>query len=185
MEYEIEIHTPQCEAEFMAVWRFNYEVFAAELRMRPRTEEPWLADPFHYKNLYRVARHRITGRIVGLIAAHWQPPYSVAAHFGPEAAAPPAAGKLAEIRLFAVAPDYRKTTVAARLGIALLLDLESRQVTELVISGISVQKRFYERLGFRATGAPVAAGDTRLYPMRAELRTVLGRCRELLCFKIV
>ena len=33
-------------------------------------------------------------------------------------------------------------------------------------------------------GEPVTAGDTILYPMRAELSTVLGTCRRLLCYKL-
>lgn len=184
MNYEVEIFTPCSEDDFAALWRFNYGVFAAELKMRPANDESLLVDKFHYKNIYRAARCRTTGEIVGMIAAHWQAPYSAAEHFGDYAVEPPKSGKLAEIRLFALAPNCRKTTVAARLGIEMLIELEKEQVSELVISGISVQKRLYERLGFKAIGEPITAGDTILYPMRAELATALGTCRQLLCYKL-
>lgn len=184
MDYEVEIFTPRSEDDFAALWRFNYGVFAAELKMRPANDESLLVDKFHYKNIYRAARCRTTGEIVGMIAAHWQAPYSAAEHFGDYAVEPPKSGNLAEIRLFALAPNCRKTTVAARLGIEMLIELEKEQVSELVISGISVQKRLYERLGFKAIGEPITAGDTILYPMRAELATALGTCRQLLCYKL-
>ena len=184
MDYEVEIFTPCSDDDFNALWRFNYGVFAAELKMRPANDESILVDKFHNKNIYRAARCRSTGEITGMIAAHWQAPYSAAEHFGDYAVEPPRSGKLAEIRLFALAPNCRKTTVAARLGIEMLIELEKQQVSELVISGISVQKRLYERLGFQVIGEPVTAGDTILYPMRAELSTVLGTCRQLLCYKL-
>ena len=184
MEYDIEIFTPGTDEEMTALWRFNYNIFAAELKMRSENPDAILVDKFHCKNIYRAARYRSNGEIAGMISAHWQAPYSAAEHFGDHVAAPPANGLLGEIRLFALAPHCRKTTVAARLGIELLLELERRGIGELVISGISVQKRFYERLGFEVVGEPVAAGDTTLYPMRAELQKVLNTCRELACYKL-
>ena len=184
MKYDIEIFEPHTDEEFAALWHFNYKIFAAELKMRPANDESILVDKFHYKNIYRAARSRSTGEITGMIAAHWQMPYSAEEHFGQYVIEPPRNGKLAEIRLFALAPNCRKTTVAARLGIEMLIELEKQQVSELVISGISVQKRFYERLGFRVIGEPVKAGDTLLYPMRTELSAVLGTCRQLLCCKL-
>lgn len=183
-EFDVEIFTPTSEEDFAALWRLNYDVFADELKMRPANSDAFIIDKFHDKNIYRAARCCATGKIVGLISAHWQAPYSAAEHFGEYAAEPPAEGHLGEIRLFAIAPEYRKTTVAARMAIALFLELEKNGVRELVISGISQQKRLYERMSFRVIGEPVQALDTTLYPMRAELSQVLSVCRNLLCYKV-
>lgn len=174
----IEIFTPGT-AEFEPLWRFNYAVFAAELGMREVREDRTLVDKFHAKNIYFAARLAAGGEIVGMISAHWQPPYSAAEHFGEAVTAMPAGGKLAEIRLFAVRADFRGTSVPARLGIAMLTELGRRKIDEVVISGISTQKPLYEQLGFAVAGTPAASGQTTLYPMRARLGDVLRRCRCL------
>lgn len=185
MDHDFEIFTPETEADFAELWRFNYEIFASELKMRPENSDGFLVDKFHHKNIYRAARSTKDHSIIGMIAAHWQAPYSAEAHFGPAVAVPPEdGGKLGEIRLFAISPDCRKTAVVTTLGISLLLELEKHQVTEVIISGISIQKRFYERLGFKVTGEPVPEGDTMLYPMRTRLPEFLEMCRKLQCFKL-
>ena len=184
MQCDFEIFTPAAEADFTALWQFNYRIFAAELKMRPENQERFLVDKFHHKNIYRAARRRQDGALIGMISAHWQPPFSAEDHFGSAAVTPPAAGKLAEIRLFSVAPEYRKTAVTTSLGISLLQELEKHQISEIVISGISIQKKFYERLGFQVIGEPVPAGDTLLYPMRISLAPFLEMCRKLNCYQL-
>lgn len=174
----IEIFTPAA-ADFEPLWRFNYAVFAAELGMREVREDRILIDKFHAKNIYFAARIALSGEIVGMISAHWQAPYSAAEHFGDAVTAMPEGGKLAEIRLYAVRADFRHTSVAARLGIAMLSELGRRGIDEVVISGISNQKPLYEQLGFAVAGEPVASGQTTLYPMRADLARVLRRCSRL------
>lgn len=184
MDLDFEIFTPETEEDFASLWRFNYDIFAAELKMRPENPDGFLVDKFHHKNIYLAARNKSDNAIIGMIAAHWQPPYSAEAHFGPSVAEPPAdGGELGEIRLFSVAPPYRKTAIVTTLGISMLLELAKHQVTEVVISGISVQRHFYERLGFKVTGEPVAEGETTLYPMRIKLPDFIERCKKLQCFK--
>ena len=184
MNCDFEIFTPSTEEDFAALWEFNYRIFAAELKMRPENPEGFLVDKFHHKNIYRAARNMADGRVIGMIAAHWEAPYSAEDHFGSYAVAPPPEGKLGEIRLFSVAPEYRRTAVTTSLGISLLEELAVHQVTEIVISGISVQKKFYEHLGFEVIGEPVAAGDTLLYPMRTRLAPFLEMCRKLQCYQL-
>ena len=184
MNCDFEIFTPSTEEDFAALWEFNYRIFAAELKMRPENPEGFLVDKFHNKNIYRAAKGRDNGSIIGMISAHWQPPYSAEDHFGSAAVMPPDTGKLGEIRLFSVAPQCRKTAVTTSLGITLLEELAKHGVTEVVISGISVQKKFYERLGFQVIGEPVPAGDTLLYPMRTRLQPFLDMCRKLHCYHL-
>ena len=58
----------------------------------------------------------------------------------------------------------------------LLLELEKQGVTEVIISGISDRRIFYEHIGFKVTGPAVQEGETRLYPMRGKLKELLEKC---------
>ena len=176
----VEIISPESAEEFQKLWQLNYQIFAAELKMRPETQTPFLVDKFHHKNIYRVARCTAEGAFIGMISAHHEAPYSAAEHFGEEIASLPADGLLAEIRLFALLPGYRSTTLAAQLAVPLLQELDSRGVSEVIISGISNMRSFYEHLGFCVAGAPVKEGSTLLYPMRGKLSLILERCRPAL-----
>lgn len=180
MPKSVEIITPEGADEFQKLWQLNYQVFAAELKMRPETQERFLVDKFHYKNIYRAARSTEDGRFIGMISAHHEAPYSAAEHFGAEIARPPAEGLLAEIRLFALLPEYRSTTLAAQLAVPLLLELEKKGVSEVIISGISTRRKFYEHIGFQVMGEGVGAGGTVLYPMRGKLHLILQRCQQAL-----
>ena len=176
----IEIISPESAEEFQKLWQLNYQIFAAELKMRPETQTPFLVDKFHHKNIYRAARCTAEGAFIGMISAHHEAPYSAAEHFGAEIARPPAEGLLAEIRLFALLPGYRSTTLASRLAVPLLLELEKRGVSEVIISGISSRRRFYEHIGFQTMGEGAGSGETVLYPMRGKLQTILCCCQRAL-----
>ncbi len=170
------ITAPRHPADFDAMWRFNHTVFATELAMRECCPEARLVDKFHGKNFYRIAIDPTDSMIIGMISAHHQAPYSAVEHFGETVADGIADGLLGEIRLYAVAPAWRKTSVAARLGLAVLEALDAAGVTEVVISGISEQQEFYKHLGFQVVGKPVSCGHTLLYPMRSPLPRLLNRC---------
>lgn len=117
-----------------------------------------IVDKFHHKNCYRAVRKRGDDKIVGMICAHCEAPCSVEEKFNCVLPPPADGGKLGEIRLYAVHPDFHRGMVPAPAGISLLLSLREQAVSELVISGIEQRKRFYERLGFRAFGEPVRHG---------------------------
>ena len=180
MENKIKIINPSTPEEFEGVWHLNYEVFASELKMRPENEDKKLVDKFHHKNIYRAAYDRETDSFAGMISAHWQAPYSAAEHFGEAVCTPPPEGMLAEIRLYALLPEYRHTTTASQLAVPLLQELDRQGVSEVIISGISNLKPFYEHIGFHTAASPVPAGDTLLYPMRGKLKLILSRCRKAL-----
>ena len=148
--------------------------------MRPETQTPFLVDKFHHNNIFLVARCTAEVALIGMISAHHEAPYSAAEHFGEEIASLPADGLLAEIRLFALLPGYRSTTLAAQLAVPLLLELEKKGVSEVIISGISTRKKFYEHIGFQVMGEGVVSGETVLYPMRGKLQTILHCCQQAL-----
>lgn len=176
----LEIITPATPEEFQKLWELNYKIFAEELKMRPSSRQHFLVDKFHHKNIYRAAWDRENDSFAGMISAHWQAPYSAAEHFGEALCTPPPEGMLAEIRLYALLPEYRHTTTASQLAVPLLQELDRQGVSEVIISGISNLKPFYEHIGFHTASSPVPAGDTLLYPMRGKLKLILSRCRKAL-----
>lgn len=62
--------------EFEAIHRLNYRTFVEEIPQHPDPGTGRLVDKFHDKNVYFVALR--DGRLVGMISAHGQPPFSVA-----------------------------------------------------------------------------------------------------------
>ena len=100
MDLEFEIFTPETEADFAELWKFNYQIFASELKMRQENPDGFIVDKFHHKNIYLAARNKVDNAIIGMIAAHWQAPYSAEAHFGSSVAIPPSdGGKLGDLGL--------------------------------------------------------------------------------------
>ncbi|MDD3119457.1 MAG: GNAT family N-acetyltransferase [Victivallales bacterium] len=179
----IEIRPPGNEAEIWQLCRLNHAVFSEELRQHEIHDDGALVDKFHAKNLYFAGWVR--GEAVGMICAHWQEPFSAVQHFGEVVRQALVPGKTAELRLFAIRPEYRKTLLAPRLGAAIFKHLDAMGFTTLIISGIAEQTKFYEHIGFRTIGAPILDGAIRLYPMVANLPAIMrhsardvARCSE-------
>ena len=174
-QYHIEIFTPETAEEFEQLWQLNHQVFASELKMRSISEEGKIVDKFHHKNIYRAARVISDGTLAGMISAHWRPPYSAAAHFGESVVTPPAEGKLAEIRLFALLPQYRSTTLASQLAVPLLLELESQGIPGRCPVGLSPFQRAFSC----GTGEPDPCEPSRRKALAADLPC--GLRGSLLC----
>jgi len=171
---EIEIRPPLDEAEMRQLWHLNHEVFSEELRQHEIHNDGLLIDKFHAKNVYFAGWDH--GEAVGMICAHWKEPFSAVERFGDVMRQAIVPGKTAELRLFALRPEYRKTSLAPRLGAAIFKKLDEKGFRLLIISGISEQKDFYEHIGFRAIGEPVQDGAALFYPMTADLPPILRRC---------
>ena len=62
--------------EFEQIFRLNHGVFAEELGQYAPQQSRALVDKFHDKNYYVIALEG--DRVVGMIAFHDRPPYSVA-----------------------------------------------------------------------------------------------------------
>lgn len=159
----IRIRTAQGPEDFEQLHRLNYMVFSQETGQYAQHPSVRLVDKFHDKNHYVVADKG--GEIVGMICAHWTPPYSVVAKWPDFFQRFQTCAPVAEIRLLAVSQPYRRTPVAWRLMHYLACDLISRGIVTVVISGIAQQRRSYEKLGFKTVGLPVMSGEALFYPM--------------------
>src|SRR5438128_235435 len=94
-----------CEAEFEQIHRLNYRTFVDEIPQHADTGTGKLVDKFHVKNLYFVVLKR--GRVVGMLSAHDQPPFSVADRLdNPGILQEPGMHPL-EVRLLAIEPSER------------------------------------------------------------------------------
>ncbi|MFA6661246.1 MAG: GNAT family N-acetyltransferase [Bacilli bacterium] len=108
-----------------------------------------------------------------MICAHWQPPFSAVMKFGSWLQKHLPEGKTAEIRLFALRPEYRRGPLAIALAASLFAELEKSGLQMLVISGISVQQPFYQHIGFQVVGDPVSENGVTFFPMTGRLPDIL------------
>jgi len=170
-EISMLIKEPETKAEIDSMWQLNHRIFAEEFPQHPPHADGRLVDKFHAKNLYRIAWDG--ERTVGMICAHWQPPFSAVMKFGSWLSSRLPEGKTAEIRLFALLPEYRCGPLAIALAASMLVELEKRGLQTLVISGISVQQKFYRHIGFQVAGEPVNENGVIFFPMTGDLSAIL------------
>ena len=167
------IKSPESKLEIRRMWRLNHAVFAEEYPQHPAEPDGCLIDKFHGKNIYRIAWDG--KNVLGMISAHWRPPFSAVAKFGNTVERFLINGKTAEIRLLALRKEVRGTSLAVQLAVSLMTELQSLGMELLVISGISVQVRFYRHVGFEIVGEPVSENGIVFYPMIGRLDKILSR----------
>ena len=173
MNHAYIIKSPESDAEIHRMWRLNHAVFAEEYPQHPTSADGCLIDKFHGKNIYRIAWDGQD--VLGMISAHWRPPFSAVAKFGETVERLLIDGKTAEIRLLALQKEVRGTSLAVQLAVSLMTELQSLGMELLVISGISVQVRFYRHVGFEVVGEPVSENGIVFYPMIGRLEEILSR----------
>lgn len=160
----------ETDEEFQQIHRLNYQTFVEEVGQYPDTADETLVDKFHKKNHYFVALR--DGDLVGMIATHDEPPFSVAGRLSDPGALEALGSHLLEVRLFAVRPDRRYGAVSRGL---LYLVFEYARVNgymHVIASGIASRMRFYERFGFRLLGPAVGQGETAFVPMVLSMNAV-------------
>lgn len=168
----IEIRPPANEQEIRLLWTLNHDIFSCELRQHEIHDDGCLVDKFHHKNHYIAAWNG--KEAVGMVCAHFEPPFSAVEKFGEVMSRAIIPGITAEIRLLAVKPEYRHSLVVPKMGARIFTYLGEHGIKLVVISGVAAQKHFYEHIGFRAIGEPVQSGAAWFYPMIAKLPDVLS-----------
>ncbi len=157
------------EAEFEAIHRLNYRTFVEEIPQHPPNAERRLVDRFHAQNTYLICI--ANERLVGMLALRTQRPFSLDEKLPDLDAYLPVGGRVGEVRLLAVEPEWRKTGVL--VGLARMLEPEcfARDLDMLIVSATTRERRFYQHLGFEPFGPLVGREGARFQPMR------LGRQR--------
>lgn len=165
------IKVPETDQEYCSMWQLNHEVFAREFPQHPTTENGQLIDKFHGKNVYRIAWDG--QQVLGMISAHWKPPFSAVQKFGEPLEKKLLPGKTGEIRLLALRKEIRGSSLAVKLGVSIMKELLCQGMELVVISGISSQVNFYQHIGFKVQGAPVTENGIDFYPMLGNLKEMI------------
>src|ERR1700693_4513576 len=105
MQGNLIFKTAETAAEFDQIHRLNYRTLAEEIQQYSPDGTGVLVDRFHDKNLYYIAVEN--GRVLGMVAANDQPPFSVEKGLQDAASLRALGGPLLEVRLLALEPDSR------------------------------------------------------------------------------
>lgn len=145
----------------------NYRTFVQELGQYADDGSGRREDKFHAKNRYLLCER--DGALVGMVAVHDQPPFSVSSRLPDGQCVEDLSTRPLEVRLLSVRPDLRGGQVALALMYAVLRYCRENEYKELWISGVTGQLRLYKRLGFRTLGPSVQQGEAAFAPMRLRL----------------
>lgn len=158
---------PGEDKDLPAIRSLLHETFVAELGQYPDDGREVHQDKFEHKNRHFLAEK--DGALVGMIAVHDQPPFSVAARLPEGMDFEAVSDHPLEVRLLSVTPELRRSEVAFRLMAAVFAYASRHGHRELWISGVEEQLPLYRKLGFRPLGPAVPGGDAAFTPMRVRL----------------
>jgi aspartate aminotransferase-like enzyme/N-acyl-L-homoserine lactone synthetase len=158
-------------AELDQVYRLNYRTFVGEIGQHSDPGTDRLVDKFDDKNVYLIA---LEGeRVVGMLAVHDRPPFSIATRLADPALLERLGERLLEVRLLAIEKEYRSTLVFAGLIWIVYEYARSGGYTHIVGSGVVDRLSIYQRLGMRPLGPPVPDGNAAFVPLAASLEELL------------
>jgi aspartate aminotransferase-like enzyme len=151
------------ETEFEQIHALNHATFVREIPQHHDPGDGRLIDKFHEKNFYFVAKRG--ERVVGMLSVHDQPPFSIADRL-PDASLLHTPGtKPMEVRLLAIEPNERSSSVFGGLAWAVMQHLRTSGHTHLFISGFEDRLSLYEGLGFEPLGPAIGVPGSRFVPM--------------------
>jgi len=164
--------------EFEAIHRLNYATFVTEIPQHPPNREQRLVDRFHAENTYAVC---VDGeRLVGMVAARTQRPFSLDGKLAELDAWLPEGCHPVELRLLAVEPARRRTAVFTRLAATIARHALAQGCDLALISGTTRQLALYRHLGFVPFGPRVGSEAALFQPMRLPLERFLRHGQALL-----
>src|SRR5258708_7942133 len=136
----------ESDSEYEQVHRLNYRTFVREIPQHADNGAGALVDKFHDKNTYILPLR--DGQIVGMLGAHSQPPFSIAARLADPSILHRPGMRPLEVRLLAVEPTERRTDALLGLVYSLQLYGRAQGFTHFVISGVTEQIELYRHIGF-------------------------------------
>src|ERR1700736_3332573 len=89
--------------EFEQIHRLNHRTFVGEIPQHPDPGDGKLIDKYHSKNAYLIVLRE--NRLVGMVSAHDQPPFSVAERLGEPEILVRQGTRPLEVRLLAIEPE--------------------------------------------------------------------------------
>ena len=149
--------------DFEGVRRLNHRVFAEEIGQHEAQPNGLLRDGFEDKSRFWLA---LRGRqVVGMVAVHDQPPYSIEKRLADPSVLATIEGRKLEVRLLAVEPGHRNRMVFAGLLGHMIVDAMQGGYDVLLISGVAERAEMYHRMGFVDMGPARKEGAALFIPM--------------------
>lgn len=149
--------------EFELIHRLNYRTFVDEIPQHSANREKRLVDRFHEENTYIIC---MSGEeLLGMVALRSQRPFSLDFKLDNLDSYVPANSKPVEIRLLAIEPRYRKTSVILGIMLRGVEVARARGYDIALISGTTRQIRLYQHLGFQRFGPLVGTPEAMFQPM--------------------
>jgi predicted N-acetyltransferase YhbS len=174
MSYTVKL--AETEQEYLGIRRLNHQTFAEELGQHETAADELLVDRFEHKSRYLIATH--AGAVVGMVAIHDQPPFSISQRLPDASLLERLPGRKLEVRLLAIDPAHRNRMVFA----ALLCNMIGLAIGEgyqtLLISGIVERESIYRRFGFTPLGPPALSGKARYIPMLLRIEDLPEKIRK-------
>ena len=158
--------------EIEQIHRLNYRTFVTEIPQHHDTGEGRLVDKFHAKNTYFIAVRR--DQVVGMISIHDQPPFSIADRLPDPSILTHPDSRPIEVRLLAVAPEQRKTTVMMGLVSQFYEYARAQGYTHAYLSGVVARVPLYQQFGFEPLGPAVRSGEASFVPMGVTISRLVS-----------
>jgi aspartate aminotransferase-like enzyme/GNAT superfamily N-acetyltransferase len=157
------------EAEFEAIHRLNHRTFAEEIPQHPVNPQGRLVDKFHAENTYAICLDG--GKLAGMVSGRAVRPFSLDGKLDGLDAFLPEGRKPVEVRLLAVEPTYRHSTVLARLVEEIAGHFAKLGCDLALISGTTRALQLYRRMGFVPFGPVVGDATAQYQPMYLTAET--------------
>lgn len=151
------------EWEFEQIHRLNYRTFVEEIPQHAPNPDGRLVDRFHAQNIYIIALHART--LAGMLALRYQRPFSLDAKVPHLDQYLPPGRRPVEVRLLAVRPEFRKTTLFVALFERAVRQCIDDGFDLAVISGTTRQLKLYRHLRFVPFGPLVGSAGALYQPM--------------------
>ena len=150
--------------EFRQINALNYATFVEEIPQHAANADRLLVDKFNKQNTYIIALNE-AGILMGMICVHHDRPFSLDHKIKNLDALLPPHNRICEIRLLAVKPEYRNTTVFAGLIKTMFAYTQDNGFDFAVISGTERQVKLYKKIGFEIFADAVGTPEALYYPM--------------------
>jgi GNAT superfamily N-acetyltransferase len=150
-------------ADFDAIHALNYATFVEEIPQHAANARRRLVDRFHDENTYVLC---VVGTcVVGMVCGRCARPFSLDAKVAELDRWLPAHRKAVEVRLLAVAREWRNTTVFHDLMSFLARHFIAQGCDLALISGTVRELKLYRHLGFEPFGTRVGTDGAMYQPM--------------------
>jgi aspartate aminotransferase-like enzyme/predicted N-acetyltransferase YhbS len=163
--------------EFDQIAKLNYETFVEEIPQHTNNHNRLLVDRFHHENTYFICLQE--EYVVGMIAVRCKRPFSLDEKISNLDEYLPKAKNICEIRLLSVKKEHRNGKIfqglanqALRFGLRSGFDMA-------VISGVTMQYKLYEKLGFKPFGPLTGTEKAAFQPMYLTLDSFREKLNDL------